>query len=177
MALRSVSGHRSRGTRRNTSWGFGPDSTEQTMSSSAKILGSTGITTTVPSTIIRIRGYQSLTVLSTSAGGDGMLGASGIGLVTADAFAIGITAIPGPQTDSQWEGWMWHRFWDVRTNTATLADGVNSVGANKSFEIDSKAMRKWDSASQVLVMVHEGTESGAMSVEVNADTRILIKPF
>ena len=161
-------------TRKLTDWAFGPDANEVALSASSKILLTTAFAVTQPSTLVRIRGYFDFCMLSTSALGDGMMGALGIALVSDDAFAAGITAIPGPQSDANWDGWIFHSFWGVRSVTGTIADGANAVGAYYRMIVDSKAMRKWDPAN-TLVGVVEGVESGAMSVEVNGETRLLLK--
>ncbi len=161
-------------SRRQTDWGFGPDIIAQTLSSSAKLLGTTSLGITEVQMLIRIRGMMHL-VLETSGGvGNGFIGASGIALVNSDAFGVGITAIPGPFTDAHWDNWIWHTFFDVRSITATIADGVNAGVCHVRIPVDSKAMRKWDPA-ETLVWMTEVSESGAATLKVNADSRILLK--
>jgi len=77
-------------------------------------------------------------------------------------------------SDSNWDSWMWHSFFDVRSITGTIADGVNAAGVDQRVEIDSKAMRKWDPAD-IMVLMTEFVESGNATVKVNADSRILVK--
>ena len=167
---------RATGRRRQTDWGFGPDMLDQTVSSSAKLLGTTSLTVSEGQTIVRIRGILSLVLQTAASAGDGFLGAAGIALVNSDAFAAGIGSIPGPQSDANWDNWMWHSFFDVRVNTSTITDGVNAFGAQQRIVIDSKAMRKWDPA-ETLVLMCEFTESGAASVNVNCDSRLLLKAW
>ena len=59
--------------------------------------------------------------------------------------------------------------------TGTIADGVNAASVSHRFDIDSKAMRKWDGGDYTLVGVTEVTESVAGQIEVQVDTRVLIK--
>ncbi len=123
---------------------------------------------------MRIRGLFHVIQVLGAGNGDGFLGAVGIALVNSDAFAAGVASVPGPQSDANWDAWMWHSYFDTRVITATLADGVNGPAASQRIEIDSKAMRKWD-LSETLVMVIEGTEQGTAQIKFNADTRILLK--
>jgi len=165
-----------RGVQRHTDWGFGVDMLANTLSSSAKLLGTTSLGVAEPVTLIRIRGMIHFILTLGDAAGSGFLGAAGIALVNTDAFSVGITAIPGPQSDAHWDNWIWHSFWDVRTATATIADGVNAAGVSQRIVIDSKAMRKWDPAETLVLMV-EGTETTNAAVRINCDTRLLLKSF
>jgi len=161
-------------SKRNTDWGFGVDMLAQSLTISGKLLGTTSLSVVEQQTIVRIRGLIHLQLTSVDVVSAGFLGACGIGLVQNDAFSVGITALPGPQTDANWDGWMWHSFFDVRAVTATIADGANAVGVDQRLEIDSKAMRKW-TADMTLILMVEVTESGTATLRVNGDSRILLK--
>jgi len=161
-------------TRRNTDWGFGPDMLDQVMTSSTKILGTTSLTVSEQTTIVRIRGVLHLICETASGAGSGWLGAAGIALVNSDAFAAGVASVPGPLTDSHWDAWMWHSFFDVRAITATIGDGVNANAIQDRLIIDSKAMRKWDPA-ETLVLVVEGVETTSATLVMNGDSRMLLK--
>ena len=123
-------------------------------------------------TIVRIRGYFRVILTAATAAGDGFLGAVGIGVVTAPAFAVGLTAVPLPVAEMDWDGWMFHQFFDLRSNIAGVGDG--QPGVSIGFDIDSKAMRKLGD-EQVLMGAIEVVESGTAVMEVSADTRILLK--
>ncbi len=161
-------------TRRNTDWSFGPDILVQTVSTSTKLLGTTSLTVTEQQTIVRIRGLFHVTLTAAAAADNGFAGAVGIALVNSDAFAQGINSIPGPVTDAHWDAWMFHSFFDVRSITATIADGVNAVAVEQRVPIDSKAMRKWDPAETLIIMA-EFVETGTATARVNADMRMLLK--
>ena len=162
-------------SRRLTAWGIGPEVVNGFHSATVNSVWTTGV---VPGaegfTIARIRGFIHYQMQSGAAAGDGFFGAAGIGLVTDEAFAIGATAMPDPLSDNDWEGWIWHSFFDVRVATGTFADAVNASGVSQRLEIDSKAMRKFP-VGWTLFGMTAVTESGAASVEVNGDTRVLIK--
>ena len=162
-------------TRRQTDWGFGVDVLDQSVSTSSKILGTTSLTVTEQQTIVRIRGLVHCYALAPGGTvGDGMLGAMGIALVNSDAFAAGVASVPGPLTDAHWDAWMWHSWFDLRALSTTLADGANADTCHQRVVIDSKAMRKWDPA-ETLVLVLEHVRSGTMTMEYNGDSRILLK--
>ena len=160
--------------RRTTDWGFGPDLIDQALSASGKILGTTALTIGIQATVVRLRGVFDVFLTSAASIGDGFIGAVGVCLVNSDAFAAGVGSVPGPLTDSNWDAWFYHRFFSLHALTATLADGVNGVAAHERFQIDSKAMRKWDPA-ETLTMVVDVVERGAAAMRINSDTRLLLK--
>ena len=173
MALARRSRPFVRSTRRATDWGFGVDMLNQTMSVSSKILGTTSLTVGAQVTIVRIRGLLHLTLDSGDAAGAGFAGAAGIALVNSDAFAAGAGSIPGPVGDANWDRWMWHSFFDVRSITGA-ASGANAVSQDQRIIIDSKSMRKWDPAETLVLMV-EGVEATNAVLRINCDSRILAK--
>jgi len=163
-------------SRRSVGWALGPEASDGTTAATGKVLWTTGVvlSSVVKATIVRIRGQFAAYMNSASVAGSGFKGAVGIGITTTAAFTIGATAIPGPLTELDWDGWMYHRIFDVRTITATLADGVNAVGVVDRFEIDSKAMRKFDEDMTLFGMI-EVTEQTSAQLEFQADTRLLLK--
>ena len=160
---------------RTTSWSIGPQERDGTLATTAKEAWATGVVTSANKiTIVRMRGHVQSFLTTAAAAGDGFSGAWGIGLVTAAAFAVGITAMPGPITESDWDGWLWHSFFDLHVITTTLADGVNAGGVFALAVIDSKAMRKFDE-DMVVFGATEVVERGTAAIETNADTRMLVK--
>jgi len=158
-------------SRRSTGWEEGPGTnTEHTPSSSSVLILGLGQQSLFDgNTIIRMRGFVEMILESAGAVGDGFSGAFGIGIVTAPAFAVGITAMPTPVTEVEWEGWLWHQWFSLHAVVA-----APSAEQRQTFEIDSKAMRKFDS-EQVLFAAWEGTESGSVTAQIRLATRILIK--
>jgi len=123
-------------------------------------------------TIMRTRGI--LDVLLKGVGGsdgDGYFGAVGIGVVPETAFAAGITAIPAPLTQLDWDGWLWHQFFSVHDSDITRDP---SPSVHFRTEVDSKAMRKLDRA-QTLVAVTEVVEIGVAEVDIFFETRCLFQ--
>ena len=111
---------------------------------------------------------------ASDAAGGGFFGALGIGVVTSDAFAVGVTAVPNPVDDADWDGWMWHQFVSVHTITATIADGVNAQGVYARVPIDTKAMRKIPLNETVFLSL-QVAEAISATMEVFADSRMLLK--
>ena len=166
-----------RGQRRPVSWAVGPQDAGGTISTSGKTIWSSSISESVADekTIVRIRGGGRILLKTAAAAGDGFLVALGICVAESVAATLGVTALPGPLTDSDWDGWMWHKVLFCQSVTATIADGVNASSASVQYDIDSKAMRKWDQGAQLVIGMIETTELGTASMEHNASSRMLLK--
>ena len=173
MAIRHA---RSRGSRRSTAWalGLGGSTVSTQTTTSAGLLGA-GVAINLGSvTIVRIRGMARVWLTTASALGEGFHGALGIGLVTTQAFNVGATAVPEPLGDMEWDGWMWHQFFDVFNGAATVADVGESFASEVNITIDSKAMRKFDE-DMTLIAAFEAVEIGTATVNMALDSRLLVK--
>ncbi len=160
-----------RSPRRSTAWGTGVGSTAPTTinGTQTSIIGGSIVPGVDGLTIIRIRGYIELVMDAIAAAQDGFTGAFGICLVTTDAFAVGITAMPDPVGDAHWDGWFYHRFFSFHA-----AAGAVSNELRLAWELDSKAMRKFPAGMNAVLLL-ETTEIGTASMEVFADSRTLVK--
>ncbi len=168
-------------SRRAVSWSLGPTSEGVGFTGAAKSFWTTGINLTIPkATLVRIRGDMLINGTLFTSANDGFRGASGLGIVSADAFNNGVASVPGPGTDPDWPGWIWHSYWHVRGIAAQSAGAdvsINSFCGVQRIVIDSKAMRKWGN-NEVLMGVSEPiTETGVASIIIDADTRLLIKEY
>ena len=163
-------------SRRLTAWGVGPGSSTGTglTSSSAAIVGGGLVPVVNALTLVRTRGVLSLTIEAIAAAGDGFHGAFGLLKVTDEAFAAGITALPHPIDDVDYDGWWYHTFFDLHSITATIADGSNSDALSKRIEIDSKAMRKLK-IGETLCGVVQVVEDGTSTITIFFDLRLLFK--
>ncbi len=124
----------------------------------------------VPFTIVRTRALVSV-VSDQLAASELQIGAFGIGIVNDVAGALGITGIPGPDTDCGWPGWFVFQWLqgDFQFGDAT---GFNPQGFTQ-YVIDSKAMRKV-SAEQDIAVVFENS-SGTQGFQAINAGRMLIK--
>ena len=111
-----------------------------------------------PGTIVRSRGRITIQPQVYSADLN-IVGAFGIGLVSSEAAAVGITAIPEPFSDADWGGWM---VWQSFALHYEFHDATGSFLESEAIEIDSKAMRKVEPNS-VMVFVAE-SQGGAFFI-------------
>ena len=121
-------------------------------------------------TIIRVRG--SLWVSSDqNAANEEPFGAFGMAVVTDQAAAIGVTAVPTPIADASSDNWFLHFPWlaSIRVGDATGFDN----NAYIRYDIDNKAMRKVDDGDTVVVVM-ENSSAGA-AVDFLLQFRMLIK--
>ena len=166
-----------RSQRRKTSWGAGP--------AQPVLLGQSAAGTTIwaagsqalddGETLVRIRGQYSIILDLVTAAGDGFgESAMGIGLVTSEAFVAGVTAMPSPLTDMDWDGWIWHQLFGPFRGQSTTELGVFPLEAVRG-EIDSKAMRKVKEGMILFGATELGLEVGTADLAFGATTRILFK--
>ena len=161
--------------RRRTGWdnGSGGIATLNTVTStSVALVGSGFIIFADGNTIVRTRGMIQCILTAADAPLSGFRGAFGICIVSEDAFAVGVTAVPDPVDDAEWDGWFWHQFYSLMQPITFAAQSTAS--AILTIPIDSKAMRKIG-ATDVVVLVGEHIESGTASMTVVADSRLLFK--
>jgi len=117
-------------------------------------------------TLVRTRGTVNVIPNVTTADVE-FTGAIGVGVVTDRAFAAGAASIPGPFTDSGWDGWV----------ATMLLSGALEFGTEGSFiwiegvEVDSKAMRKVTDDETVVIMA----ESLLGTVRIDLPLRLLFK--
>ena len=165
-------------SRRLTAWGVGPESPGQTVNSTTPILWTSGSVLSSGGeqvTIVRIRGDLTLVLDTVSAALSGFAGAVGIGIVTTAAFTAGVGSIPTPITEEDWDGWMWHTYFTLRSVTATVADGANAVTNVLRVPIDTKAMRKQTSDMTLFGAIEASNEFGTASMSIVANSRVLDK--
>ena len=124
------------GPKRLTEWSGLADQGYVNVSTTASTLISS-VAFEDPGTIVRARGRCSIRPQTVVADLD-VVGAFGIGLVSAEALAIGITALPTPQSDADWGGWMVWRSFAYRLE---FVDATGTFQIDWGFEVDSKAMR------------------------------------
>ena len=129
-------------------------------------------------TIVRIRGSWSAYLEAANVANDHFdTLAVGIGIVTAAAFAIGVTALPSPLAEIGWEGWIYHEMISGLAAIVTTGSETWGNAGSASFRgvIDSKAMRKIGSDEVLFGIVEVENEAGAVSAQFDARTRVLVK--
>ena len=106
---------------------------------------------------------------STQAAADAeIVGAAGMCIISDQASAAGAASIPGPYTDSDWDGWF---LWQPIHLALQVVDATGIYIEDREVQVDSKAMRKISDNESVAVMV----ESQAVAFEFSATFRQLFK--
>ena len=110
----------------------------------------------------------------------GFFGAFGIGVVTDEAFAAGIGAMPTPITDEGSDIWLYHRYINIMASSplsgAAALDRTAVTGntAVLRFEVDSRAMRKLTVEDTIFAAI-EVTEIGVCTMQWQFLSRSLFK--
>ncbi len=119
-------------------------------------------------TILRIRGVFGIKS-DQSAADEDQLGALGFIIVNADAFTVGITAIPGPITDASADWFLWMPF----AHSFEFSTGVGSMADFRhEHVIDNKAQRVFQGTEKRVAIVVEST-SASFGFDINIIARIL----
>ena len=170
--------------RRLTSWFLGPGGDDlptldiQAFSSNTTLIIGSGITPLIDNlTIVRTRGHLEFILESADALRSGFNWVAGIGIVTSDAFAVGVSAVPNPFDDADWPGWLWYASGGIHSPSSTAIPTVGdqqTVVDNPIVEIDSKAMRKLR-VNEVMFLSVQGGETGTAVMSVRGMTRVLVK--
>ena len=151
---RSFRGSPSRATRLTKTWfrtfiDDAPVTTTQSLVASVTVAEGVQM-----QTVMRTRGNLLVTAVPDSAADSGVL-ALGICVVRETAAAVGGLSLPGPIVDEGADFWLWHRYVGLADPAASAASG-DSIGLNVRVEIDSKAMRKVQADSRVVLMAEMG---------------------
>ena len=157
-----------RAQRRTTQWVSSADQNLISVAAATKTLSQSNASL-ASSTIVRLRGIATV-AYAASPNDTQVHGALGMAIVSAQAFAIGVTAIPGPFDEAGWDGWLWHQYY------SQILDGTaasNTFQAFMQYEIDSKAMRKLRDDTNVVVVIIDNV--GAVAVRVGIHFRMLVK--
>ena len=158
------------GAKRKTSWlELVPTSASVSASTSVLLLSlTTAEKARRPFTIVRT--HWEIVMANDAIGGGitNLIGAVGACVVTDQAEAVGITAIPTPITDLASDQWFLHQMM-LSSQIEQGTDGMTY--SNAKYSIDSKAMRKVDDSEDVVFIV----ESGAVSFTIVHGGRLLIK--
>ncbi len=160
------------GKRRETQWlAIGPTLTGLASASSAQLF--TGFSATSlalrPFTIVRVRGFW--TVRSDqNAATENFSSVLALAVVSEQALAIGVTAVPTGDTDRDSDLFF---VFEELAGTLFLADATGFQQAQPSKEYDSRAMRKVEEGSDVAFTLENTTQSAGTTIFKSG--RILVK--
>ncbi len=122
----------------------------------------------LPFTVVRTRGFWS--VESDQIAATEVFGAAlGHIVVTQQATAIGVSAVPTPSSDDGADWFMLDRLWQ----SFRRADGTGEMLFQVQKDVDSKAMRKLDQGDDLAVVIESGPVDAGQIVQLYA--RHLIK--
>ena len=174
MALRRVTVRGNRGPRRKTSWfDFASLQTDFTglAANSALLFSSLNAAALAlrPFTIVRTRGLLTVTTDQIAAT-ERPFGAFGISVVTDQATAIGITAVPQPGDDAGSDEFL---LWEPWSANVQLGSNIGFADLGRTFVLDSKAMRKVDIGQDVVAVMDN--QSNTDAVDFALTYRMLVK--
>jgi len=102
------------------------------------------------------------------ASGEFQIGAIGMAVVSDQAVAIGVTAVPTPITDMASD--LWFAYSQFNQN----GSGLNAGQVGYGYELHSKAMRKVDVGEDIIVVV-ESSGSASAGYSLITGGRLLVK--
>ena len=180
MPPRQQSRFLSRGnsSRRKTGWSVGPSQpASRSFTANGAALWATGAVIGLDGlTVVRTRGSITSWLEVVTSIGDGFQRVGhGIALVTAEAFAVGITAVPLSIMDMDWDGWLWHTLQGPLIGLSVTESDNTGPLSQVRLEIDSKAMRKQMEGMVEIGVTEVLGEIGAATLVFVADTRSLDK--
>ncbi len=161
------------GTRRESLW-IGVPAVDVTLAAagSALLIGTLNAAALAlrPFTIVRVRGFWHVRLDQTAALED--WGASlGYSVVSDQAAAVGVTAVPLPEDDLGSDMFFVHEF-NYGTFGFISGVGAQEIGVGRSY--DSKAMRKLDDGQDLAITV-QVPAAGPQSATILHAARILVK--
>ncbi len=121
-----------------------------------------------PFTIVRTRGLVHYST-DQEAADETPLGAYGQCVVSEQASAIGVSAIPTPVTDSSSDAWF---MYEALMDNYQFRSGVGANSIGEQFRIDSKAMRKVEDGFDIVTVLENAATDGLRALTF---TRTLVK--
>jgi len=162
--------------RRKVSWEEGPLGAVTAITTSSTAVFPTGQAALLDDlTLVRTRGSLIVQLNALDLSNEGFTWYFGMCVVTENAAAVGITAIPTPLADIAWDGWFMHETGMVVGNSGTLTDPNNAPIISERRPLDSRGMRKLH-RTDVIVAVLETTEKGdGSNLSAHLVSRMLVK--
>ena len=159
------------GSKRQTAWLFmGGSITVITGGSGAVLISTLNAAALAlrPFTVVRVRGYLQLVSDQAAAAEDQAIN-FGLAVVSNQAIAIGVTAIPTPTTDQGSE------LFFVYQSLMAAGDLVSAGQQGNHLEYDSRAMRKVAEGEDIAVVVETEVAGLTQGVALRHTGRILVK--
>ncbi len=172
MAHRIVRTQRGGTVRRMSDWFFiAPGHNTLAGAASAVVVASLNAAGLAARPFTIVRTHMELTIESDqTAASERQIAAIGMAIVSDQASAIGVTAVPTPSTDAGSDLWFAHQW---MFNEFLFVSGVGvHPNAGAKYSIDSKAMRKVNADEDVLVIAENSLAGGSV---IGAAGRFLIK--
>ena len=171
MARRHFAGRAAvRSVKRSTEWIESADQSFVSVAATTSLIHQSNATLGT-STIVRTRGLLAIKFAAGNNSDGRVEGAVGIAIVSAQAFAVGATAIPAPFTEAGWDGWFFHQFFAISQEAAGTVG--NLMLGTQQKDVDSKAMRKLRDNTNVAVVMAEN--NSGVAIEVGFWFRMLLK--
>jgi len=143
-----------RGMQRKTEWVRSLSVTGFTSLAGVTAVLDQSIAFSEPVTIVRTRGHI-ICISDQEAANEEQVGAVGACIVSDPAFAVGVTAIPTPTTDQDSDLWFMHQFFGNSYKSTGDIHGITTP-----FAFDSKAMRKIETETRLVVVVENSGTFG-----------------
>ena len=125
------------------------------------LMGTFVLDTSFDETVTRVRGLISITS-DASIVVEQQIGAWGMIVVSDEAVAIGVTAIPSPVFDAANDGWF---VWVPFAQQSSFSTGAGFQGG--LYHVDSKAQRIVQEGSQIAVVVENSSAVHGLSIMQN----------
>jgi len=161
--------------RRETLWGATTSTRTLLATVSTAVItnaGNAALLALRPFTVIRVRGVATIKsdqVVATEA----QSGAVGFVVVSDQAVAIGVTAVPTPITDAESDLWLMYQ---MLKSEFVLASGASiDAAAGHTVLVDSRAMRKVEEGQDLIAVVESDVSGTTDGVQIATGYRFLIK--
>ncbi len=123
-----------------------------------------------PFTVIRVRG-RVIVRSDQTAGSEDQSVAVGFAVVSDQASAIGVTAVPTPITDAGSDLWLMYQM----VKSAMIIASDTAIAVVGDVEVDSRAMRKVEEGQDLIAVVESDVSGATAGLLVGTGYRFLIK--
>ncbi len=148
--------------RQQKDWSAIGAATQDFTADATALLNSTSFLTS--QTVLRLMGEILVFPTAAPVAGDDATITIGVGIVTADAAALGTTAMPDPQAEPNFP-WLWWKSIPVGYNNASVTQGEAAAGASR-VTWESKAMRRVKGGQAIAIIAQYGDLSGTPPITV-----------